>query len=208
MAGGAEGVSGEVFRRVRYSENIRRAGLLGHASVLTATANGVETSPVVRGVWVLENILGTPPAPPPPDVPPIEPDTRGAVSIREQLAKHRDNPSCADCHAKIDSWGLLFENYSAAGTWKKHDDEATTATLPDGTTLNGIAELKAYIRREKADQFARGLTRNLLRYGLGRSLSFTDNEAIDDILKQAKQDEYRLQSLIGAVVSSPLFSQR
>ena len=108
---GLKSPQGEMFQKVSLPANLRRGGILGHASVLAATANGVETSPVVRGVWVLENLLGTPPAPPPPDVPPIEPDTRGSVTVREQLAKHRNVSACADCHAKIDPWGFALEFY-------------------------------------------------------------------------------------------------
>ena len=97
---------------------MRRNGILGHASVLTASANGVETSPVVRGIWVLESVLGTPSSPPPPDVDPIEPDTRGTTTIREQLAKHREVAACNDCHAKIDPWGFALEIYDLIGGFR------------------------------------------------------------------------------------------
>ena len=115
---GFKGINGETFRRVSLPKNSHRGGLLGHASVLTVTANGVETSPVVRGVWILDNILGTPPSPPPPDVEPLEPDTRGATTIREQLKKHRNVQACADCHAKIDPLGFALEFYDPIGGYR------------------------------------------------------------------------------------------
>jgi len=117
---GIDNVDGEAFRKVVFPKAVRRGGLLGHASVLTATANGVETSPVVRGVWLLESVLGTPPSPPPADVPAIEPDTRGALTIRDQLEKHRQVAACADCHAKIDPWGFALEFYDPVGAFRTH----------------------------------------------------------------------------------------
>ncbi|MCB1122171.1 MAG: DUF1592 domain-containing protein, partial [Verrucomicrobiae bacterium] len=117
---GLEGVSGDGFRRVRFADTSKRGGILGHASILTATSNGVETSPVVRGIWILENILGTPPPPPPDDVPPIDPDVRGAKSIRDILTKHRESATCHDCHQKIDPLGFALENYDPIGAWRTH----------------------------------------------------------------------------------------
>ena len=115
---GIEGVQGEHFRKVTLGPADHRGGLLGQGSVLTLTANGIETSPVVRGIWVLENILGTPPPPPPPDVQPLEPDTRGTTSIREQLNKHRTVAACADCHRKIDPAGFALEFYDPVGAYR------------------------------------------------------------------------------------------
>ena len=116
---GLPNVQGDEFRRVTLPEESFRGGLLGHASVLTATSNGVETSPVTRGIWVLENILGSPPPPPPPDVEPLEPDIRGATTIREQLAKHRNVATCAECHRKIDPIGFAMESFDPIGSFRQ-----------------------------------------------------------------------------------------
>ena len=139
----------------------KRGGLLGHASVLTATSNGIETSPVVRGVWILENILGTPPAPPPPDVEPLEPDIRGSKTIREQLANHRKIATCNECHRNIDPLGFALENYDPIGMWRynygrnKPKVDASDV-MADGSEFNGIVSFKK-ILLEKQDQFAQCL---------------------------------------------------
>ncbi len=115
---GIDPPEGFQFEKVSLRDR-RRGGLLGQASVLTLTANGIDTSPVVRGVWLLENLLGTPPSPPPPDVEPLDPDVRGAKTIRQQLNKHRDVASCYDCHRKIDPLGFALENYDPIGRWRE-----------------------------------------------------------------------------------------
>ena len=135
-----------------------------------------------------------------------DPDT-AKLSIKEQLARHRDNPSCVDCHAKVDPWGLLLENYNAVGLWK-YQDGAAEVTLPKGKTLDGVDALKHYILDEKNEQFTRALVQHLLRYALGRSLSFTDRSPIDEIVKQVEKDNYRLQGLLQAMITSPIFSGR
>src|SRR6185369_8301542 len=122
MDTGIDSVNGNLFRQVKITDH-RRGGLLGQGSVLTVSANGIETSPVTRGVWVLENILGTPPSPPPDNVPPIDPDIRGAKSMREILAKHRNNPSCFECHKKIDPLGFALENFDPIGAWRTKYDK-------------------------------------------------------------------------------------
>ena len=133
----------------------RRGGLLGQASVLTATANGIDTSPVIRGVWVLENLLGTPPSPPPPDVEPLAPDLRGATTIREQLAKHREIASCNDCHAKIDPMGFALENFGPIGEWRdtyyrqRQSPIDASAQFPDGTRYRDITEFKTQLMRHQ-----------------------------------------------------------
>ena len=128
-----EGVKGREFRKVALKDR-RRGGVLGQASVLTATANGIETSPVIRGVWVMENMLGTPPTPPPPDVEPLEPDIRGATTIREQLAKHRKVATCNACHRNIDPLGFALENYSPIGGWRhRYGRKKPVIDAPQGT---------------------------------------------------------------------------
>src|SRR5262249_25650575 len=146
---------GHGFAKVHLSDARRhRGGLLGQASVLTVTANGIDTSPVVRGIWLLENILGTPPSPPPPDVEPLDPDVRGATTIREQLEKHRRVATCYECHRKIDPPGFAMENFDAIGAWREQyeaagDGKARTidaaGQLPDGRAFTDVAGLKTLL---------------------------------------------------------------
>lgn len=220
---GLEGEFGERFQRVDLPGSVRRSGLIGHASVLTATANGVETSPVVRGVWILENILGTPPSPPPPDVPPIEPDTRGATTIREQLAKHREIETCADCHSKIDPWGFGLEHYDPIGGFRDRYSifygEGRIAMrkpglpvdgstrLPSGQTLKDERDLKkALVDRE--DLFARNLVSKLLVYSTGRELTFRDRVEVGEIVDRAKENGYGFRDLVLDVFASSIFHNR
>lgn len=196
------------FHRVTFT-SAQRGGLLGHGSVLTVSANGVETSPVVRGVWVLENILGTPPAPPPDNVPPIDPDIRGAKSMREILAKHRDNPSCFECHRKIDPLGFALENFNPIGQWRARYEKGapieTAGELPGGQQFDDIAGLKRVLAGRQ-DQFARMLTERLLSYACGRRIEPLDRPAVDRILAATKQDGYRFADLLEQVVLSPAFA--
>jgi hypothetical protein len=167
--------AGPDFKRVDLSDR-RRGGLFGQASVLTVTANGIDTSPVVRGVWVLENIFGTPPSPPP-DVEPLDPDVRGAKSIRDQLKKHRSNGSCNECHRKIDPLGFALENFDAIGRWRKSYGQRVaidaSGELPGGHKFARVEEFKAIVSQQKR-QFAIALTSKLLEYSTGRKLATTD----------------------------------
>ena len=217
---GLEGINGEAFRRVRLPENSRRGGLLGHASVLTVTANGVETSPVVRGVWILENILGTPPSPPPPDVEPLEPDTRGATTIRDQLKKHRDVQACADCHAKIDPLGFALEFYDPIGGYREFyplvdvgDSRALgkqvdgSGELPSGERFSDERGLKQVLMDRK-DRFTYTLTEKLLVYGTGREMTFRDHELIEGIATDIAENGYGLRDLVVAIADSDVFKKR
>lgn len=219
---GLTNVTGNAFQKVTFPTGIRRAGVLGHASVLTATANGVETSPVVRGVWVLENILGTPPSPPPPDVPPIEPDTRGATTIREQLAKHRDVAACADCHAKIDPWGFALEFYDPIGGFREHypiireDGKFSerqgkrvdgSGKLPDGEFIWNDEGLRKELV-ERQDQFTRNLVKKILTYATGRELTFRDIAEVEKITQQVIQSGYGLRDLVRICLQSQIFMSR
>jgi hypothetical protein len=185
-----------------------RGGLLGHGSILTATSNGVETQPVVRGVWILENLLGTPPNPPPPDVEPIEPDTRGASTIRQLMEKHRNNLTCYECHRKIDPLGLSMENFDYVGAWRERYSKDlpidSSGELPDGTAIPGPGGIKKFLLR-RPEQFTRCLTEKLFIYALGRRLSFTDRSNIDRIVNSAPQHDYGLRELIQQVVASEAF---
>jgi len=189
----------------------RRGGLLGQASVLTVTANGVDTSPVVRGVWVLENLLGTPPNPPPPGIEPLEPDIRGAKTVRDQLVKHREQPSCNACHQKIDPPGFALENFDAIGAWRTHYDEKkalqvdASARLSNGKSFDDITDFKKYLLTRQR-QFTHCLTHKLMIYALGRPLGIRDRPTIDAITHELHRKRGGLQDLVMAVVLSKEFS--
>ncbi len=198
------------FRRITFPTP-RRGGLLGQGSVLTVSANGIETSPVIRGVWMLENILGTPPAPPPDNVPPIDPDVRGAKSMREILAKHRDNPGCVECHRKIDPLGFALESFDPIGaarsTYAKNLPIDTSGELPNGQHFADIADLKRLLVERKS-QFARMLTDRILTYACGRRIESLDRPAIDAILSSTKQKDYPFHDLLEQIVLSEAFRSR
>lgn len=195
------------FHKVALDDR-RRGGLLGQSSVLTVTANGIDTSPVVRGVWLLENILGTPPSPPPPDVEPLDPDVRGAKTIRDQLAKHRNAASCADCHRKIDPLGFALENYDPIGRWRTSYSRNTTidasGELPNGKHFKNIIGLKDVLLQQQG-LFAKSLTEKLMAYGLGRQVVAADRPEVERILTNVKQSGWGLRDLINEVVLSKTF---
>ena len=206
---GIEGIKGNHLSRVSL-KGTPRGGLLGHGSFLTASANGVDTSPVVRGIYMLEKLLGYTPPPPPDDVPDIEPDIRGAKTIREQLAKHREIATCAECHRKIDPFGFALENFDAIGRWRneygKNMPIDASGELPNGDAFSTVPEFgKHIIKRE--GQFSRSLTEKLLTYAIGRELVPSDRPAIDAILREMRQDNKGLRDLIEAVVLSEVFGK-
>ena len=219
---GIKGITGAPFRKVTFPGNLRRSGILGHASVLTATANGVETSPVVRGVWVLEKLLGTPPATPPPDVPPIEPDTRGATTIREQLAKHRNIAACADCHAKIYPWGFALEFYDPIGGFRENYPILTSTgrisprpgkpvdgsgQLPNGTHITDESTLRQELL-QRQNSFTRNLIRKFLTHATGREPNFRDEPEIQLIASQVAKSGYGFRDLIHLGLQSEVFRNR
>ncbi len=191
----------------------RRGGLLGQAAVLTLTANGVDTSPVIRGAWVLENILGAPPSPPPPDVPIIEPDIRGTTTIRDRLQKHRDNPACLSCHRQIDPPGFALEAFNAIGTWRGHYVNGKQALPIDssgvfaGRSFKDIGEFKA-ILLDLQPQVVRCLVEKLLIHALGRELTVVDRPAIRSIVTRAAANGYRLRELVLLCCESELWTQK
>ncbi len=209
---GIAGVKGMDFQQVVIKDP-RRGGLLGQASVLTASANGIDTSPVIRGIWVSENLLGTRPPPPPPDVKALEPDIRGATTIRDQLKKHRDIATCNECHRKIDPLGFALENFDPIGAWRDHyGRDRDTGTLPvdpsgqmpDGQEFADIVGFKK-ILTAREDQFARCLTEKLLAYATGRMPETADRPHIDRIVADAKAKGNGLQDLVVLVVQSRPF---
>jgi len=205
---------------VQLEKGGRFGGILGQASVMMATANGVDTQPVLRGVWLLENIFGTPPPEPPTSVPAIEPDTSGAKSIRELLQRHQADPNCAGCHRKIDPLGFALENFDPVGRWREHypvyekkGDKVVTkkglpveaaTTLADGTPIKDITDLKRYLV-ENIDQFSHCLTGKLLTYATGRTPTFGDREQIDQIVARVKNQGNGFQDLIVELVQSDSF---
>jgi len=199
------------FQRVEFDASLSsRGGLLGQSSIHTVSANGVDTSPVVRGVWMLENILGTPTPPPPDDVPAIDPDVRGAKSIRDLLTKHRESDTCNQCHRKIDPLGFALEVFDAIGSERQFYDSKrklridTTGELPSGETFSDLGELKTLLTRQQ-EFFARNLTAKLLTHALGRHTDPADRAAIDEILRPLQSEGYPLASLIEGIVQSDLF---
>ena len=206
---GIEGIEGNHMRKVSLTGSGRR-GLTAQGLFLTASANGVDTSPVVRGIYVLENVLGYTPPPPPPDVPEIESDVSEAKSIREQLELHRIVKSCAECHRKIDPLGFALENYDAIGGWRDQYPGKlaidSSGVLPNGDTFEGASQFQQLIAG-RGEEFTRCLTEKLLTYALGRELEFGDREVIDNILTDLDKNEGDLSELIQLVVLSKSFGK-
>jgi len=205
---GIDGLEGSQLRKVSL-EGTPRGGVMGQALFLTASANGVDTSPVVRGIYVLENLLGYSPPPPPPDVPEIESDIRGAKTIREQLALHRSVETCADCHRKIDPLGFALENFDATGGWRRQYENSLTidasGTLPNGDRFETVPQFRSLIAK-RSDVFTRCLTEKLMTYALGRELDPRDRPVIDSILEQLEEKGGGLRDLIEAIVLADTFA--
>jgi mono/diheme cytochrome c family protein len=208
---GIPNVYGPDFRRVPVASEARR-GLLGHGSLLLVTSNANRTSPVIRGKWILENLLGTPPPLPPPDVPPLEenPNAGAGASVRERIEKHRANAACAACHKIMDPIGLALENFDAIGRWRTVDEKVAidaSAQLVDGTSIDGPAGLrKALLGRPEA--FVGALTEKLLMYGVGRETKYYDLPAVRAVMRQASRNRYRFSDLVLGIVRSGPFQMR
>lgn len=235
---GIPDVNGAALRKVALKPEWHRGGVLTHASVLKVTANGTTTSPVLRGVWVLDRLLGKPAPPPPPNVPAVEPDIRGATTIRDQLAKHRATENCAGCHARIDPPGFALENYDVIGGWR--EKYRIVATDRKQWVNNRVGPLAKYLAAwqfgegraveagdELADgrkfanleefkklllanpeQIARCLTEKLVTYATGQPVGFGDHAAVDKILAEVQPTDYGLRSLVHAVVASEVFRSK
>jgi hypothetical protein len=204
---GISGVEGNEFRKVSFSGS-ERGGILGHGSFLTASANGVDTSPVVRGIYVMNKLLDYTPPPPPDDVPEIEPDVTGATTLREKLVKHRADASCAQCHKKIDPPGFALENYDAIGAWRENYDRKlevdASGKLPNGKTFSSPNQFRNLVIEEK-ETFTRCLTKKLLTYGIGRKINSGDREAVNQIVEKMNQSEKGMKDLIKMIVLSEPF---
>ena len=208
---GIPGIYGSQFRRVAVTNEERR-GILGQGSILAVTSHAERTSPVLRGKWILENILGSPVPPPPPDVPPLKQTAAGEKSrtMRQQMAEHRTNPACAVCHQVMDPIGLALENFDAVGAWRSHDGDAlidASGQLADGTKIDGVVSLRKALTASP-DMFARTFTEKLLTYALGRGLDYRDMPVVRSIVRDAARDNYRFSSVLMGIVQSTPFQMR
>lgn len=209
---GIPNVKGNHFRRVELGPETHRRGLLGHGSILTVTAYPDRTSPVVRGKWILENLLGTPPPAPPPNVPVLQAaDTNGVVlSMRQRMEQHRANPVCASCHRMMDPLGLSLENFDAIGKWRTIGESSAaidaSGVFPDGTVFEGADGLREGLLR--SPQFMSTMTEKLLTYALGRGVAHYDMPVVRAILRDAEPDEYRFSSIIAGIARSAPFRMR
>ncbi|MEE8117391.1 MAG: DUF1588 domain-containing protein, partial [Gemmatimonadales bacterium] len=209
---GIPNVYGNRFRRVTFDDGTR-GGLLGLGSILTVTSYPTRTSPVLRGQWLLEHILGAPPPPPPPDVPALPDRGEGGhlASVRERLEQHRENPVCASCHAQMDPLGFALEHFDAIGKWRATGEAGppidASGVFPDGTEFHGLAGLKMILLSEH-EQFVQTVTEKLTTYALGRGVQYYDMPAVRQIIREAAPHDYRWSSLVQGIVRSVPFQMR
>ena len=206
-----ENVSGPAMRKVELSPSDGRGGLLGQGSILTVTSYGNHTSAVKRGKWILDNLLAASPPPPPPNIPALVAKQGGKeLNAREQMALHREDPACAGCHSKMDPLGLSLENFDAVGAYRQYDTDRiidSSAVMPDGTQFEALSGLQDILLQQK-DQFTQAFTQRLLTYALGRGLEPYDQPKVRAIAKAVADDNYRIHTLILAIVNSEPFNLR
>ncbi|MEC7626546.1 MAG: DUF1592 domain-containing protein, partial [Verrucomicrobiota bacterium] len=204
---GMPGLQGNEFRKVSLS-GTERGGLLGHGSFLTASANGVDTSPVIRGIYVMNKLLDYTPPPPPDDVPEIEPDVTGATTLREKLVRHRADATCAQCHNKIDPAGFALENYDPIGAWRLSYDRKlkvdSSGRLPNGKTFSNPSEFRDLVIEQK-ETFLRCLTKKMLTYAIGRPTNSGDRLVVDGIVDEMQESSNGLRDLVKKIVLSETF---
>jgi hypothetical protein len=208
---GVAGIYGERFRKVSFTDGMR-GGLLGQGGILMVTSYPDRTAPVLRGVWILDNLLGMPPPPPPPNIPDLEPKSADGrvLSIREQMEMHRQNPACAACHVRMDPLGFAMEHFDAIGRWRTRSEGRpvdATAVFADGTPLDGVQGLRRFVLKHR-DNYVHAFTSKLLTYALGRHVDYRDQPAIRKIVRDAARADYRWSSLIAAIVQSTPFQMR
>ncbi len=209
---GVPGVIGPGFRRVTFGDSSERGGLLSQGSILLLTSHSARTSPVLRGKWILDNLLNSPPAAPPATVPPLD-ESRGngrKLTAREQMERHRANASCASCHNRIDPLGFALENYDAIGRWRKEDEGSpinTSVKLPGGVEFSGPQGLRKMLL-DRSGEFVHATLERLMTYALGRELDARDQPAIRDIMRQTEGGGYRFHDLILATAKSVPFQMR
>jgi hypothetical protein len=207
-------VYGSHFRRVTLQDEARR-GLLGKGAVLMVTSHPHRTSPVLRGKWILENVLGAPPPPPPDVVPPFEEDLEAhrPRSVRERMEQHRRNPACAGCHRMIDPAGLALENFDAVGAWRTRDGGTrgtpvdASGQLVDGTRIDGVVELRAALLRDP-DTFVRTMTEKLMTYAIGRGLTAADMPAVRSVVRESARAQHRFSAVVLGIARSVPFQMR
>jgi hypothetical protein len=204
-------IYGSRFRRVDLPRESRRGGLLRQGSILAVTSYATRTSPVIRGNWILENILGSPAPPPPDDVPSLDQEVISSeLSVRQRLTKHREDPKCASCHNLMDPVGFSLENFDAVGRWRDMESGRpvdASGGLPDGSTFNGVAGLEAGIMK-RPDMFVNTLTEKLMTFALGRGLEHYDGPAVRGVARQAAKDKYRFSAIVLGIVKSKPFQMR
>jgi hypothetical protein len=184
--------------------------VLTHGSVLTLTSNPTRTSPVKRGKYILENILGTPPPPPPPDVPELK-ETKLEGTLRQRMEQHRENPTCASCHARMDPIGFGFENFDGVGAFRQMEGDFpidASGALVSGESFNGATDLSRLLLKKKREEFVRCLSERMLTYALGRGLEFYDKCALDQITKGVARKNYKFSALVTGIVKTVPFQQR
>ena len=206
-------IRGSHFQKVSIEPELNRGGLLTGSAVLAMNSDGKDSNPLKRGVWMLESILGDPPPPPPPNVPEVDladPEIQ-KMTLKERIADHRSNPACYSCHARIDPWGIAFENYDAFGSYRtKVNDKPVDASalLFNKQPLEGMHGLKRYLLKERQDQFARAMVRKMTTYALGRPLTFTDHAGIEDLTLMFRKKGDRLADLIYLITKSTIFHSK
>ena len=208
---GLSDVSGERFRKVTFADGAR-GGLLGQGGILMVTSYPDRTAPVLRGVWVLENLLGMPPPPPPPNIPDLETTSADGrpLSIREQMEVHRQNPACSVCHVRMDPLGFSLENFDAIGRWRTHDQGRAvdaSSIFADGTPLDGVQGLKAFVLNRR-ENYVHAFAGKLLTYALGRHVDYRDQPAIRKIVREAAARDYRWSAIVLGIVNSTPFQMR
>jgi hypothetical protein len=211
---GIPGIKGHEFRKVELPADSNRGGVITQASVLTVSSYSTRTSPVIRGKWILENLLNAPPPEPPPNVPTLKTEGVGqSVSLRQQLQIHRENPACATCHARMDPLGFGLENFDAIGNWRTKEEGRgqiaidSSGELPDGRTFKGVGELKAILLTQK-EAFAECLADKMLTYALGRGLTRTDHPTVESVAQDLSKNDYHFSSLVLGIVKSVPFQMR
>lgn len=207
---GIDNVKGNEFRKVQLKDP-NRGGILTQASVLTLTSNPTRTSPVKRGKWVLDNVLGTPPPNAPANVPSLESQKKLTGSLRQRMKMHRENPSCASCHAKMDPIGFALENFDAVGKWRTKDqgfEIDASGELPSGKKFDGAGGLKKILLEDRKDDFVHNLISKTMTYALGRGVEYYDECAIQQVKQELERNDYRFSALIRAIVHSEPFQKR
>lgn len=213
---GIEGVEGQEFRKVAITPEHHRGGIFGMAGLMTLLADGTRTLPVRRAAWIMENVFNDPPPPPPPNAGEVQPNTAGEkLTVRERLTRHRAEATCASCHTRLDPFGLALENYDAIGAWRTHANGENfrgrnvpqldvSGQLPSGRHFTDLEGFKAALLTER-DEFAKAFSEKMLTYALGRPVGYVDRQTVDQLTAALEKSDYRLRSLIHAIVASEAF---